>query len=63
MLILLVSFGVQITAAQQDALLNLATALIVVVSLVMSLVTVKTTVPKTPSVDATPASIQTPTGL
>lgn len=50
-------FGLHVTAEQKDAILNFAGAAIAI-SLIVSAVTVKTTVPKTPSVDAPPAAIQ-----
>jgi hypothetical protein len=58
-LTLLAAFGFPVTAAQQTAILDLGAAL-TAVSLLFSVGTVKATVPKTPSPDATSASIQAP---
>lgn len=50
---LLVMLGLSLSAEQEAAI-------VVVVQLVFSFVTSKLTVPKTPTADAAPASIQTP---
>jgi len=60
LLIFLVTVGVSISQAQQDAALLLLAALLPIISLIVTGFTVKTTVPKAPTVDAPPASIQQP---
>ena len=54
---LLVAFGLPITPDQKTAILDF-TGLIVPVSLIFSAITHQTTVPKTPTVDASVKSIQ-----
>lgn len=48
---LAVTFGLRLTAEQTGLIIT-------IVGLLLSVITVKTTVPKTPSADAAPASIQ-----
>jgi len=54
-----VAFGVKVTPEQQTAILELGAAL-VTISLLVSAITVKSTVPKSPSPTAPLASIQNP---
>lgn len=56
---LLVAFGLKITPEQQAAILNFGAAA-TAIAFLFSVVTIKTTVPKTPSVDAPPSAIQQP---
>lgn len=55
-----VAWGVNVSQAQQDASVALLAALLPVVSIAFTFWTVHTTVPKTPSADATAKSIQQP---
>jgi hypothetical protein len=60
LLIFAVTLGVSISQAQQDAALLLLAAVLPILSLSVTAATVMATVPKAPSADATPASIQVP---
>ncbi len=59
-LALAVAFGAPITPDQRAAILEFTAAIVVTVSLVLSYLSHKTTVPKQPSPAATAASIQAP---
>ena len=58
--IFLVAWGVHVTQAQQDATIGLLAALLPVVSLAFTVLTVSATVPRTPSADAAASKLQTP---
>lgn len=58
--IFLVAWGVNISQARQDATVALLAAVLPLVSIAFTFWTVQTTVPKTPSEDAHPSSIQKP---
>lgn len=60
LLIFLVAEGVNITQAQQDSAIALLAAVLPVVSLFFTALTIKTTVPKKPSADAPSTAIQQP---
>lgn len=60
LLIFLTVWGVHISQAQQDASIALLAAVLPLMSLAFTWWTVKTTVPKTPSVDAPSTAIQHP---
>lgn len=60
LLIFLTVWGIAISQQQQDATVGLLSAILPVVSLVLTFFTVKTTVPKTPSTDAPSSAIQRP---
>lgn len=62
LLALFSAFGLHVTPEQVTAIVNFATAAIGL-SLFVSIITHKLTVPKAPSADATSASIQAPQAL